>query len=57
VDVEHDAGKGILKPLLNQRYGEVRDINAYPFAAKFLGCVDRRSTSAERIEDYITLIA
>ena len=51
------TGKGILEPLFNQRYGKVRDVDAYPLPAQFLRRMSCRSAAAEGVKHKITLAA
>src|ERR1035437_3533559 len=51
-----DARKRILQPLLNERNRKVGDIDSNPFALEFLGSVDARPATTERVEDDVALI-
>lgn len=56
VNVEGDTGEGIFKPLFDQRYGEVSNVNAGPATAKFLGSVNGSAATAEWVKDNIAFI-
>ena len=43
--------------LSDQGNGEVRDVDAYPFAPELLGRVDRRTATAERIDHHVARVA
>ena len=50
------AGEGIVEALFDERDCQMRDINPYPVPAQLLRCVNRGTTTAEGIEDNITLL-
>ena len=46
----HPAAVGVLQAVLDERNGELSNINADPVAAEFLGGVNRRAAAAERVQ-------
>ena len=56
VDLEWYAWEGVLQPLLDERYGKVRYVDADPLPTELLGRMNGGAASAERIKHDIALI-
>ena len=56
-DEFHAAFVGVEQPRLDERDGELRDVDANPVAAQLLGGVNRRAAAAEWVEHQIAGVA
>jgi len=57
VNFEGNAGKGVLKALLDQADGQVGDVDPYPLAAQLMGGVNRRPATAEGVKHHVAGVA
>jgi hypothetical protein len=56
VNLELDAREGIAQALLDQRDGEMRDVDADPLALELLGGVNGGAAAAERVEHHVAFV-